>query len=60
VSAHTFAQRVLDRDRRAHEFDVLARLLSCVPVRRLVRPPDLSLLAHVRDTILEDVAVGIR
>ena len=60
LSANTFANRVLDRERRAQEFETLADVLATVPVRRLARAPDLAALAQVRDAILDDIAMGVR
>jgi hypothetical protein len=55
LSANTFAHRVLDRARRAQEFDTLAGMLASVPVRRLARARDLSQLGQVRAAILADI-----
>ncbi len=54
LAANTYAHRVLDRGHRAQEFQALADLLAAVPVRRLVRPPNLRELARVCDLILDD------
>lgn len=59
LSANTFANRVLDRRRRAQEFGTLADVLATVPVRRLSRAPSLADLALVRDTILDDIAASV-
>jgi hypothetical protein len=59
LSANTFANRVLDRERRAREFATLAEVLARVPVRRLARACNLADLAQVRDTILDDIAASV-
>lgn len=38
--ADTFANKILDREMRAREFDVLGRLVTSVPVRRVFPPSD--------------------
>jgi len=54
--ADTFANRVLDRETRASEFDVLSRLVTCVPVRRVFPHKDLSRISDLCHVIREDFA----
>ena len=54
LAANTYANRVLDRGRRAREFQSLADLLETVRIRRLVRAPNFEELARVCEVILDD------
>lgn len=51
---NTYMNYLLDRDRRADEFDVLARLVRRVPVRRLVPHTDPQRIPHLCDLLLQD------
>jgi hypothetical protein len=52
----TFANKILDPQMRAHEFDVLSRLVSSVPVRRLFPSSDPSRIFDLCRVIQEDIA----
>ena len=52
----TFANKILDREMRAHEFAVLGRLVTAVPVRRLHPHNDGSRLEELCAVIREDFA----
>ena len=52
--AESYARRCLDASQRAGEFDVLARLVQHVPVRRLHPCADIARIAGLCDTILRD------
>lgn len=59
LAAHTFASRVLDRDRRIAEFQTLTDLLTSVPMRRLMRQSDLAALGEVCNAVVGDVAAAM-
>jgi hypothetical protein len=52
--ADTFANKVLDRDMRASEFEVLGRLVTTVPIRRVHPHNDAHRLEELCRTIRED------
>jgi hypothetical protein len=54
--ADTFATRLLDKPERAREFDVLARLVGSVPVRRLHNGGSLDRLSDLCRCVQSDVA----
>ena len=54
--ANTFANRILDRELRAREFEVLARLVMTVPVRRAFPHSEASRVRDLCRTIREDFA----
>lgn len=54
--ADTFANKILDREMRAHEFAVLGRLVTAVPIRRLHPHNDGSRLEELCAVIREDFA----
>jgi hypothetical protein len=54
--ADTFANRILDREMRAREFDVLGRLVTSVPVRRIFPHSDPSRIRDLCRVIREDFA----
>jgi len=54
--ADTFANKVLDREMRAHEFDVLSRLVAAVPIRRVFPNSDPSRIHDLCRVIREDFA----
>lgn len=51
---NTYVNYLLDRDMRARDLDVLARLAARAPVRRLVAQADSAYLDSFRDAILDD------
>ena len=51
---NTYVNYLLDRDMRARDLDVLARLAARVPLRRLVPQADSAYLHSFRDAILDD------
>ena len=51
---NTYVNYLLDRDMRARDLDVLARLAGRVPLRRLVPPADSAYVHSLRDAILDD------
>jgi hypothetical protein len=55
IVADTFATYVLDRERRAREFDFITRLVEAVPVRRLRRGGSLADAAAICDLVSSDV-----
>ena len=54
--ADSFASRTLDRELRAREFDVLGRLVTHVPVRRVFAHSDESRIHDLCKAIREDFA----
>jgi hypothetical protein len=52
----SFANRVLDREMRAQEFDVLSRLATQVPVRRVFPHRDPGKVHHLCEAIWKDFA----
>jgi len=54
--ADTFANKVLDRDMRAREFEVLGRLVNRVPVRRVFPHSDPSRICDLCRFIRQDFA----
>jgi hypothetical protein len=54
--ADTFANKILDREMRAGEFDVLGRLVSSVPVRKVFPHSDPSRILDLCHVIRDDFA----
>jgi hypothetical protein len=54
--ADTYANKILDRDLRAREFDVLSRLVETVPIRRVYPHTDASRLGDLCRVVREDFA----
>ena len=52
---HLFRMDVTDRHMLARQFDLLAQLVACTPVRRLHVPSSFDALDHIRDAILSDL-----
>lgn len=52
--ADTYANKILDRDLRAREFEVLSRLVETVPVRRVYPHTDASRLRDLCRVVRED------
>lgn len=55
IVADTYASYLLDRGRRATEFEFVARLVDAVPVRRLRRGDDLQRAGQVCDLVVQDM-----
>ena len=55
IVADTYATYLLDRDRRAREFEFVGRLVEAVPVRRLRRGNDLRDATATCELVLEDL-----
>jgi hypothetical protein len=53
--ADTYANKILDREMRAHEFAVLGRIVTTVPIRRVYAHEDAGRLAALCKLIREDV-----
>ena len=51
---NTYMNSLLDREQRAHEFDVLSRIAAQVPLRRIVPHQDPGKLGALCDVILAD------
>jgi hypothetical protein len=51
---NTYMNYLLDRHQRAAEFDILAKLVDCVPVRRIIPHADPARLPVLCDLIIED------
>jgi len=54
--ANTYANKILDRDMRAREFDVLARLATAVPIRRVFPHSDPNRIQDLCQVIEADIA----
>ncbi len=52
--ANTYATKLMDKQMRAREFELLARILSNVPVRRVTPHTDPARIADLCDCILDD------
>jgi hypothetical protein len=52
--ADTYANKILDRDLRAREFEVLSRLVETVPIRRVYPHTDASRLGDLCRVVRED------
>lgn len=52
--ADTYANKILDRKMRAQEFEILSRLVTAVPVRRICPHTDPGRLQQLCQTIRED------
>ena len=52
--ANTYATKLMDKHMRAREFEVLSRLLSRVPLRRVTPHSDPARLSNLCDAILSD------
>jgi hypothetical protein len=55
--ANTYATRLMDSGMRAHEFDLLSRVVASTPVRRVVPHAEVTNLPRLCDLILEDARV---
>jgi hypothetical protein len=53
--ADTYANKILDREMRAHEFAVLGRLVSTVPIRRVHAHEDPTRLKELCNVIRKDL-----
>jgi hypothetical protein len=53
--AETYANKILDREMRAREFEVLSRLVTAVPVRRVCPHKDATRLGELCKVIREDL-----
>lgn len=53
--AETYANKILDREMRAREFEVLSRLVNAVPVRRVCPHKDAARLGELCKVIREDL-----
>lgn len=52
--SNTYANYLLDKDRRKHEFEVLGRIIDYVPIRKVIPHQDPARLMNLCDTILDD------
>jgi len=55
--ADTYANKILDQDMRAHEFEFLCRLVTTVPVRRICPHSDASRLKDLCSVIQDDFSL---
>jgi len=55
--ADTYANKILDRDMRAREFELLSRLVARVPIRRIYPHADATQLKELCRTICDDFAL---
>ena len=52
--ANTYTNYLLNKSKRAQEFEVLSRLVKQIPIRRLIPHQEPSRLAKLLDTVLDD------
>jgi hypothetical protein len=52
---HSFGKDLLDRELRGREFEVLSRVVTQVPIRRLTRSTDLTHLPEFCEFVLDDL-----
>lgn len=52
--ANTYANYLLDRQMRSHEFEVLSRIVTEIPIRIVHRPSDISACRRICDIIAAD------
>jgi hypothetical protein len=55
IVADTYATYLLDRERRAREFEFVGRLVEAIPVRRLRRGDDLLDVGRTCDLVIDDL-----
>jgi hypothetical protein len=55
--ADTYANKILDRDMRAREFELLGRLVTTVPIRRICPQSDATRLKDLCRVIRDDFAL---
>jgi hypothetical protein len=51
---NTYTNYLLDKQQRAHEFEVLSRLVKHVPIRQITPHTDVACLPQLLDVVLED------
>ena len=56
--ANTYATKLMDKEMRAREFELLDRVLKHVPLRRVTPHTDPARVWKLCDTILEDFSRG--
>jgi hypothetical protein len=52
--ANTYATKLMDKQMRAREFELLTRVVSHVPIRRVTPHADAARIHELCDTILDD------
>jgi len=52
--ANTYATKLMDKQMRAREFELLTRVLRHVPLRRLTPHTDPARISELCDSILQD------
>jgi hypothetical protein len=57
--ANTHARYLLDRAMRAREFELLGRVVACVPVRRLIPGAEADQLPRLCEVVVNDVATRL-
>jgi hypothetical protein len=55
LASHVYVGYMLDQAARAQEFELLGRMASCVPIRRVRRPRGLAHLPQLCAVIEEDI-----
>jgi hypothetical protein len=55
--ANTYATKLMDKQMRAREFELLTRVLNNVPLRRVTPHADPARISELCDTILNDLNV---
>ena len=58
--ANTYATKLMDKQMRAREFELLTRVVSHVPLRRVTPHADATRIHELCDSILNDFSRGLR
>jgi hypothetical protein len=55
---NTYTNYLLDKPHRAHEFELLSRVVKCIPIRQLTPHADIQRLPDLIETIVSDFPVN--
>lgn len=56
---NTYTNYLLDKQQRAHEFEILSRLVKHIPIRQIMPHSDVSQLPQLLDMVLADFEVNV-
>jgi hypothetical protein len=56
---NTYSSKLMDKTMRAHEFELLSRVLNKVPLRRVIPHADPARISALCDSILDDFGRGL-
>lgn len=57
--ANTYGNNLLDKDIRAKEFELLSRLIQCVPICKITPHTDVTRLSQLLETIIQDFHASV-